>query len=278
MKTHLEQIESELKEELLALHNLDPQERYTLARERIDDAIGELKKFMEAHDPMETGEEIYIFKHVRPQLLSFRIEEAMRYNLSINQPIGTRRTVAKYLEDTFKGLQSFFRLNTFYYQYYKNGLEEMDHLYFTGEGNSLMLPVPEITEEETPFSRPMSNLFAKFMAYERLQLHIMQQLEVLNGGREQDRPQLPAPDIKWTGEVLSLVELIYGIWLTGQLNSGNASLNQIVRWFELHFHVSIGVVQRKFAQIERRKRFSVTKLLDQMRDAILRKLDHDQGA
>jgi hypothetical protein len=80
-------------------------------------------------------------------------------------------------------------------------------------------------------------------------------------------------EIKWTGDVINVIELAYGLWLTGQINNGNASLNQIVRWLEKNLSVSIGIAQRKFSEISRRKRISITKYLDQMKDAIIRKIN-----
>jgi hypothetical protein len=73
--------------------------------------------------------------------------------------------------------------------------------------------------------------------------------------------------------VINVIELAYGLWLTGQINNGNASLNQIVRWLEKSLSVSIGIAQRKFSEISRRKRISITKYLDQMKDAIIKKIE-----
>jgi len=84
-------------------------------------------------------------------------------------------------------------------------------------------------------------------------------------------------EMKWTGDTINIVELAYGIWLTGQLNNGNASLNQIVRWLEANLHVSIGVVQRRFIEIERRKRLSPTKYIDKMKETIMQKIDSDNS-
>ena len=80
-------------------------------------------------------------------------------------------------------------------------------------------------------------------------------------------------DLKWTGDSINIVELAYGLWLTGQLNNGNASLNQIVKWLETNLYVKIGIVQRRFSEIGQRKRLSPTKYIDQMRDTILQKIE-----
>jgi hypothetical protein len=73
--------------------------------------------------------------------------------------------------------------------------------------------------------------------------------------------------------VVNLVELIYGIYYTGQINNGTATLAGIVQWFELNLEVKIGRPHRHFIDITRRKRLAITKFMDQMRTAILQKID-----
>ncbi|WP_158829046.1 RteC domain-containing protein [Mucilaginibacter lacusdianchii] len=278
METPLEQSLRRLEDELEALDRLAPQERYPQALARIDAELHRFRQWIEEHPFQSQDEEIAFFKNLRPRILAFRIEEAMRYNLMMNQPIGTTKVVSRYLEEILEGLQSFFRLHSFYYQYYKNGFQELDHLYFVQAEPATRLPVPEVTDQAGPLLPPMSSLFARFMAYERLQVHITRRLGAMQAGRELPVEQTDADRLRWTGEILAIVEVIYGLWLTGQLNHGNASLNHIVRWFEVHLEVSIGVPQRQFAKIERRKRYSSTKFLDHMKNAIQQKLDEDHGA
>jgi hypothetical protein len=277
METPFDQLERSLHDDLLGLHQVAPLERYHLALERIDRAIKDLKTLLTSHEFEDEREEIAIFKGIRPRLVAYRIEEALRYNATLNQPIGTPEVLSSYYNEILKGLQSFFQLHSFYYQYYKNHFQELDHLYFVRRASPVTLPVPEVTEKDTPYSTPMSDLFARFIAYERVQQFILTQMAALQSGRADGMEVRPGSELQWTGDTLSAVEIIYGLWLTGQLNHGNASLNQIVRWFEVHLQVSIGLVQRRFAKIQGRKRLSVTRFLDQMRDAISRKIDDDQS-
>jgi hypothetical protein len=124
----------------------------------------------------------------------------------------------------------------------------------------------------------MSYLFSKFIAYEHVQYYILEQMGLLiNPEIALHQTADHVADLKWTGDSINVVELAYGLWLTGQLNNGNASLNQIVRWLETNLHVTIGIVQRRFTEIARRKRLSITKFIDQMRDSIFKKIDSDHS-
>ena len=84
-------------------------------------------------------------------------------------------------------------------------------------------------------------------------------------------------EMKWTGDAINIIEVAYGIWLTGQLNNGNATLTQIVKWLETNLKVTIGNIQSRFAEISSRKRLSPTKFLDQMKDAILKRIDNNNS-
>ena len=89
-------------------------------------------------------------------------------------------------------------------------------------------------------------------------------------------PDTPADlSIKWTGDKSNLIELAYGIWLTGQLNEGNASLNEIIRLLENSLAVKLGNFRKRFSELESRKRLSSTKFIDQMKAVILKKMEDD---
>lgn len=269
------ELEEQLKDIRISFDQIEPRERYTSAIQLIEEAIVKLTAFLRVHKFETEVEEITFFKDIRPSIFAFQIEEGLKYNLTINKPIGTTHLQVKYFEDGLKGLQSFFRLNGFYYQYYKNQFKELDMLYFKRNAGSLAVPLSEIAAFDNEFSTPVSDVFAKFIAYERVQNFIINEIDKLTNGSARPINNTERTNLKWTGETVNLVELVYGIWLTGQMNHGNASLNQIVRWFEASLGVSIGVVQRKFTEIERRKRISVTKFLDHMKKAIAQKIESD---
>jgi len=275
MKKQIENIRAELTDSLLDLDKIENGlERLTQSLKLIDAAVKQINSIAASSTFESREDEVYFFKHLKPEILACRIEEVMRYNLTINTPIGTAESKIKYFQDELKARQSYFRMNTYHYQYFKNGLSDLDHLYFLRDAGPLTVPVVEFSEADTEFSTPMTYLFANFIAYEHIQFYILQQIAELKfPENHQLRSAITEADLKWTGDSVNIVELAYGIWLTGQLNNGNASLNQIVRWLEANLQVNIGIIQRRFSEIERRKRLSPTKYIDQMRDAILQKIE-----
>ncbi|PTQ92143.1 RteC protein [Mucilaginibacter yixingensis] len=276
MNTQLKNKTTELEQLLTELPFTEPLEYLQNANRQIDECLQYFREQVKQQPFEDSGAEIEFFKFIRPGIVALKIEEIYKYNLIVNKPIGTSASVVHYFEESLKGLQIFFQLNSFYFQYYKNQFSEMDHLYFRRNSGVLSVPVPDTTDIDPDCSTAMSDLFARFIAYEAVQRHISYEVEVLkNGGAPLSDADQKVPELRWTGDVVNIVELAYGIWLTGQLNDGNASLSQIVRWLEKHLQVNIGIAQRKFTEIARRKRLSITRFIDKMRDAILKKMEGD---
>ena len=266
---------NDLREDLSANASLRvPLERFNGAVKIIDKALLELKDYLGTHQITEQ-QEIFIFKEVKPQIDAFRIEEGLRFSILNYKPLGTAKVQVKYFDEELVSLHSVFRCNAFYYQYYKNGFDELDNPFFLRGSGSLALPIPEIPDVQSDFSTPVSCLFSKFIGFERVQMFILREIQKLKpfNGNAVSVAHDDGEALRWTGDVINIVEVAYGIWLTGQLNNGNATLSQIVRWLEGHLDVKLGNVQKRFTEMERRKRISTTKYLDQMSDAVKQKLD-----
>jgi hypothetical protein len=275
MNTSITELVDRLRDDLGRLRQLDdPRQRYYQAIRLTEETIHELHNLLTTED-LSDAEQIELKKRIKPEIDSYRIEEGLRYHLFVNRPVGTTEVQRRYYEEAALVFQNFFRMNAFYHQYFKSGSTELDKVCFLDGDGIPAVPIPEIPDADYTLSTPLSFLFARFMAYERLQEVITFQISRLSLNASLI-PALAGPDgvtIRWTGEVVNIVELAYGLWLTGQLNDGNVSLNEIVKWLEVHFQVSIGIVQRRFSEIERRKRFPVTKFLDRMKDSILKKIN-----
>ena len=83
--------------------------------------------------------------------------------------------------------------------------------------------------------------------------------------------------LRWTGESINLVELAYGIWLTGQLNNGNATISEIIRWMEASLGIHVGRAYRRWTEISRRDRVHSTKFIDRMKESIDERIRNGEG-
>jgi len=278
MNTVINTITDEINERLYFARQVEkPLERITGIVKVLEEGVSQLKHFVKTNGFQSQEDEIEYFKFINPAILALLIEEGIKYSIAVNMPITTTVQQIRYYEDQVTSFQSFFQINAFHYQYYRNHLNEMDKLYFLRNSAHLALPLTDNPEADRKYTTLMSSLFARFIAYEHLQYYLLEQIALL---RHPALGQLPknmdaAAEIRWTGDAVNIIELTYGIYLTGQLNNGNVSLNQVVRWIEKNLHVTIGNIQSRFAEISARKRVGPTKYIDQMKKNILQKLQDD---
>lgn len=79
-------------------------------------------------------------------------------------------------------------------------------------------------------------------------------LEILHGNDAQ--PALPTVggNLRWTGTVSDLTELIYGLHTVGSINEGKCDISEIVQAFERLFHIRLPQVYNTFLAIRNRKK------------------------
>ena len=237
--------------------------------DRVRSSIAALKTHFKSNPFQDNLKEIHFFKYEKPAIISEFIYAQELYTIASNRPLADRELTDAYYARELSFIKRFFDQYRVLYQYFQLDGTEFEELYFLRAGRPVEVTVPVAPDFDPEFSTPGDFLFAKFIAYERLQDYLADTLyTTINAGKS-----VYGVPMRWTGDVINLVELIYGLNLTGQLNQGNVSLNELVRWAEDLFGVKIGVIQRRFAEIQGRKRIGYTKFLDLMRDNVQQKID-----
>ena len=270
MNTKYDKWLNELQNELLLLDQVEPMARLRHTLPLLSGALNEIKTEILASGFETEAAEIHFFKHTKPQLYALQIYEADLYTVVTNRPVGTPEMLRTYYEQELQYIFRLFRIHAFHYQYYRTGATILDTQYFLRNGKPADIPILAIAIEPG-FSTPLDYLFAKFIAAERMQEYLLDQLSL------PARPIKPGPVLRWTGEAINLVEVAYGIWLTGQLNDGNATITDIVLWFEEQLQIKIGVPHKRWDQISARTHSQPTKYLDRMRQALADRIDTERG-
>lgn len=232
-------------------------------------SIAELKAHFRMNPFPGNEQEIQFFKYEKPAIVAEHIYAQELYAIESNTPVGEQSLADVYYFQELNYIRRVFDQNRFLYQYFQLDGTEFDEIYFCRGNRRPEINLPAAVDADPEFSTPGDFVFARFIAFERLQNHVSDLLYA-----KKDSTYDKGGDfVRWTGDVINLVELIYGLYLTGQINHGNASMNELVRWAEQQFGVKIGVIQRKFAEIQGRKRISATKFIDKMKDGLLQKID-----
>ncbi|MCY1528290.1 RteC protein [compost metagenome] len=236
-----------------------------------------LKELIQQHSLASPEEEINFLKYTKPRFYCWLIYYVERYSIYNSRPLESIKSLVCHYADQLRYLHHFFRQNEFYYQYYKMAAVEMDYLYFIRRAEVPSILIPEVPEVDPSFGTAMDYLFTKFRAYEKLQAYIQEEISRLGRHAENHVVENATTGIsmKWTGDKTNLVEVIYGLYYTGQLNSGNATVADIIKWMEQHLQIDLSRSYKNFIDIKNRKRDSPTKFLDKMKAFILQRIDED---
>ena len=161
-------------------------------------------------------------------------------------------------------------------------MTELDDLLFVRGIELSPVFILEVPELDASFCTSGDYLFAKFMAYERMQEMILAELDQLDGG---ERVVMAAGGtvmgggkvLDWTGEVINLVELGYALYVSGQIGGGKAGLGEIFRWLESSFGVEIGIPANRLREIKRRKRMEKLHFILLMQEMLTEYIDKSEG-
>jgi hypothetical protein len=262
---------------VIVANHPDPVKRLSLALQEIRDSLKTLRqKVLSTPFPSKTIE-ISFFKTIKPKFYALRVFHLELYNLDVNKPAGTRDILLDYYRQELRLIDRFFKLNAFLYQYYKAGFSEMDGLYFIRGAELPTVLQPEQPDAEPEFSTGLDYLFARFIAFEMLQKEILNRMAGPEDTLQPVEPKKPkqVPNLKWTGSHVNMVELVYGLYYTMQLNNGQADVTEIVALMEDTFGIKLRDAHHSFVEIRRRKVDSPSRFLEQMSAAIRQRVDDD---
>lgn len=273
-----EKLYAQLKEKIAKTHETesDPFKILSAVLKYTRAASRELKDYVLKNPFKDEAEQIYFFKHIKPKFYCLRIFYLEKYNIETSIPAGDAETLKNFYRDELKAVNRFFQHIYFHYQYYRLGATELDELYFVRGVQVQSVLIPEVPEPDPEFSTSCDYLFSKIKAYELLQDYLLKALQKLDPMFKcMSDDEKDAPKLKWTGDKVNLVEVIYALYFTGQINNGNADIAVIIRFMEKYLQIDLSRAYRDFTDIRNRKVSSPTRYIDQMRESIHKRVDDD---
>ncbi len=90
-----------------------------------------------------------------------------------------------------------------------------------------------------------------------------------------DIQQSPNSKFRWTGSVVEIVELIYGLIEMRSINNGETPITELASFVSEQFGIDIKDCYSTYVDIKRRKNDSRTYYLDKMRERLNRRMELD---
>jgi len=236
----------------------------------IHSTVSELREYIRRHPFEDEQDEIDFFKYTKPQFCSWNIYVVELHHILTSIPVGTDQMKRDYYMDEMGVFYRFFRQHAFHYQYYLKDEKAKDKIFFLRRNRSLFPPGRELIPDDPEFSTDLDHLFATFRAYEMLRDFMIKRVRLLYQEPNNTFLQeiMESRKSRWSGSKMDLVEFAYGIYFTQRVNGGKADISDIIGWLEESFNEDLSQAYRMFIDITRRKNISLTKCLDEMRDAI----------
>ena len=222
-----------------------------------------------------TQDEIFFFKHIKPQIFSKLIYYVKLYNIESRRPRSSSKYQVKYLNNQINKLQVYFNDNLEFYQYYRRGATTLDEQYFVRGQSDLR----SLTESfhffiDEQFSTCQDSTVATIMAFDMLIVYLQKEIEkqVSHVGTSKSTTMKQSSKLFWTGSKTELIELIYALQCSGAINSGTADIKEMALVFEPLFNIDLGNYYHTFIEIRARK-CSKTKFLDKLTEVLNKRFE-----
>ena len=242
-------------------------------------SLEDMRTYIVNHPFSNKEEEIYFFKHIKPEVLSRLLYFTEIYNTEMRKPHGSIEVLKKYYNDRLDELTSYFESNLDFYQYYRSKATHLDSHYFVrGHIDFKLCPNCVPYDRDPEFSTCYDHKAAQILANDMLCIYLNKKLHGVDKQViiAKSRSFLPEHPFRWTATKIAAVELGYAIYAAGILNNGQADIKEIMTFMEASFQIDLGDYYRTYITMKDRKK-DRTSFLNSLIKSLLKKRDEDDN-
>ena len=267
-------VRTRLFEDLRHIEELEPDvcRRAEQSMKIISDYLASIRKRVAKGRFDSRKDEISFFKEVKPSIFCKLIYFSEVHRMESKRPSGSDATQEESFRKEIGKLETFFFENQEFYSYYRNNQTFLDEKIFVRGNTELQLySEPFIYDFDPQFSTSHDYKASRILANDMLMKYLEKQLEDLKLKSRFRNNLTEERTCAWTESKIGLVELVYAIQACGCINNGRGDIKEIARLFESVFCIDLGDFYRSFLEIKARQ--NPTKLLDNMRESLLKKIE-----
>lgn len=242
-------------------------------------SLEDMRTYIVNHPFSNKEEEIYFFKHIKPEVLSRLLYFTEIYNTEMRKPHGSIEVLKKYYNDRLDELTSYFESNLDFYQYYRSKATHLDSHYFVrGHIDFKLCPNCVPYDRDPEFSTCYDHKAAQILANDMLCIYLNKKLHGVDKQViiAKSRSFLPEHPFRMTATKIAAVELGYAIYAAGILNNGQADIKEIMTFMEASFQIDLGDYYRTYITMKDRKK-DRTSFLNSLIKSLLKKMDEDDN-
>lgn len=235
--------------------------------------LGWLRNFVKDNKPKDELGWIVLFKEIKPKFKAQLLFYKRALRLEAQRTVGDKEALVAYYIQALEKLAGSFAEDRAFWEYVRRGCTHLDTRYYVpGVYDPLLDPDENLVDADPDFSSSHDSLLAKVMANELLVGWLEKRLGQLHGKEDADIEELlEDSSYVWTESKNGLTEVGYSFHLHKCFNNGKATLNGIMGYLQMVFHVDLGNFHNAFKQM--RRRAARTPFLDGLKKDVLRKMD-----
>ena len=242
--------------------------------------LSELRTYMEAHPFRNEAEEIDFFKYRKPALLGRLLYFYEILCIETQRPFDEAMLDGYYLKRQ-EEQKLFFDRHVSFYQYYRSGASYLDHRYFLRGGqDGFDVDVCHL-DDGSDFATGYDHLVARIMAMEMLYAFLTERRRLCQQRTDDCTMGLlnVKGGLKWTGSLVELVELVYGLQEMGCINDGCSDIKELTAYFGSLFGLEVkdSHCYNAYSDMKRRKSESRTYFLDKLRERLNLRMQRDDA-
>ncbi|WP_373059486.1 RteC domain-containing protein [Zunongwangia sp. H14] len=239
--------------------------------------LSTLQNIVEKEDFEDKTAEIDFFRNIKPYPMSYLIYFTEVRSCELSIPKAGNNFKVRFLEKEIKKINKFFTQNNDFVNYMEQDYNYLDHQYFTRRFRNDFPFVPTINYYQYPeFSTSHDMTWAMVQALYRYIHYIRENLQRLQTGNIALYAPKQHKVILWSGAKTALVELIYALYASGNINHGAVDLATVTSCFEDFFNIKLDNVYKIYSEIKARKG-SKTKFLEELSIILQQKINADDS-
>ncbi|QOW09911.1 RteC protein [Kaistella flava (ex Peng et al. 2021)] len=230
---------------------------------KIDEAIREVKSLISEHRFECVADEVLFFKTQKPLFISKFIYFSKILTIEASKPVAGQKEIKKHYLAELAKLKQYHIDNKDFHNYYLRNATYLDHKYFVRKSYDLKMELsPELYNFDENFTTSHDNKVAFIMANEFLEIYLINSINNIGLVSSENKSKFP---LVWSASKVSLVELLYALYLTRSFNGGNIEFTEVIKAIEKLFEIDLGNSYKTIAEIRNRKN-GRTKFLQLLND------------
>ena len=240
----------------------------------LKEKLAEMKTFLLSHPFESEADEITFFKYQKPMLVGRLMYCYKIFRIESKCPPYQEQADSYYMRRQ-EEQKLFFDRHVSFYQYYRSGATHHDAYYFVRGRQEISADAEYYDfDNEADFSTNYDRLVARIIAMEMLYAYLTARRRALQQP-EGEPSALLLKEYRWTGTLVSLVELLYALDTNKCINNGKIEIEEFANYLGLVFHIDLKNCYNTYVDMKKRKEDSRTYFLDALQKDLNQRMDED---